>query len=305
MQQKAGVIAATSAYLIWGFLPLYWKLVEEVPAGEVLAHRIIWSLVLITAVLAAIGWFPGVWKEIRHAFSTRKSALGITAAAFVISCNWFIFVFAVNSDRVIEVSLGYYINPLINVLLATVFLKERLSKVEKSAFLLAAAGVILLTFHYGYVPWAALALALSFGLYGLIKKTVTVGAWAGLMIETLLMAPFALLFLFFFRGESGGIFHYGWEIGFLLVGTGAATALPLLLFATGAKRITFSLLGFLQYIAPTIMLVLGVFLFQEPFSTGQLISFLIVWTGLVLFTYSRSNATIKKRKAKEPNKNAG
>ncbi|MGY4691308.1 EamA family transporter RarD [Salibacterium sp. K-3] len=295
-QQGRGVAAAMAAYLSWGFLPLYWKLLGNVPAADVLAHRIIWSLFFMGVVLLAAGKSKGVWKEIKHTFSSRKTGMAITAAAVLISVNWFIFIFAVNSDRVIEASLGYYINPLINVILAAVFLKEKLSKAEGTAFLLAAAGVILLTMHYGYVPWAAMGLALSFGFYGLIKKITPVGAWAGLTIETMLMTPFALLFLLVFRDRGDMFASYASSDVLLLIGAGAATAIPLLLFAAGAKRITFSMMGFLQYGAPTIMLLLGVFLFQEPFSRQQLLSFIIVWAGLILFTWSRAETARKNRK---------
>ncbi|MFD2706016.1 EamA family transporter RarD [Salibacterium lacus] len=298
-QQGLGVAAAISAYLLWGFLPLYWKLLGDVPASEVLAHRIIWSLVFMSAVVVCAGMFKGVWLEIKNTFASRKTALAITVASILISVNWFIFIFAVNSDRVIEASLGYYINPLINVILAAVFLKERLSKTEAAAFLFAAAGVVMLTLYYGYVPWAALGLALSFGFYGLIKKITPVGAWAGLTTETMLMTPFALLFLVIWKEGGRGFSSYANSDMLLLMGAGAATAVPLLLFAAGAKRITFSMMGFLQYVAPTIMLLLGVFLFEEPFSHQQLISFLIVWAGLILFTWSRSVTARRNRKPAE------
>lgn len=295
-QQGFGVLAAVCAYLLWGFLPLYWKLLGGVPASDILAHRIVWSLVFMLAVILVTGMFKGVWREIKNTFSSKKTALAITAASILISVNWFIFIFAVNSDRVIEASLGYYINPLINVTLAAVLLKEKLSKAETAAFGLAAAGVVMLTVYYGYVPWAALGLALSFGFYGLIKKITPVGAWAGLTIETMLMTPFALLFLVIWKDNSGGFSSYAGSDILLLMGAGAATAVPLLLFAAGAKRITFSLMGFLQYGAPTIMLLLGVFLFEEPFSHQQLISFLIVWAGLILFTWSRAGTARRNRK---------
>ncbi|MDQ0300034.1 chloramphenicol-sensitive protein RarD [Salibacterium salarium] len=304
-QQGWGVLAAMLAYVSWGFLPLYWKLVGDVPAAEVLAHRIVWSLVFMIVALFLMRKLKGVWGEIKQTFSSRKSGIAISLAAILISINWFIFIFAVNSDRVIEASLGYYINPLINVVLATIFLKEKLSKSEGLAFLLAVAGVVTLTVYYGYLPWAALGLALSFGFYGLIKKTAAVGAWAGLTIETLLMTPFALLFLFFIREGNSAVFHYGTNTTLFLLGAGAATAIPLLLFAAGAKRISFSLMGFLQYFAPTIMLILGVFLFQEPFSQQQFIAFVIVWTGLLIFTISRSNSTIRSRKRRETKEKAG
>ncbi|PTM53325.1 EamA family transporter RarD [Desmospora activa] len=297
-QQGMGILAAVTAYLLWGILPLYWKLFEGVTPAVILAHRIVWSLVFMILVLLCMRQLGKVAKEIRHTFSHVTSVLTISCAAVLISINWFLFIFAVNSDRVIETSLGYYINPLINVLLATIFLKERLTRWELLSFLLATGGVITITVDYGGIPWIALGLALSFGLYGLIKKTVTVGVWAGLTIETLLMTPFAMLFLLTVGDSSSGhLFESeGVHTVILLLGAGIVTAVPLLLFATGAKRISFSLIGFLQYIAPTIMLFLGVFLFHEPFSQVKLFSFILIWIGLVIFTTSRSRASLVKKK---------
>lgn len=295
-QQAAGVAFAGLAYMLWGFLPLYWKMLGGVPAGEVLAHRIVWSLIFMGAVLLVLKKIQPVGREIIRVFKNKKSAAAITAAAVLISINWFLFIFAVNSDRVIEASLGYYINPLFNVVLATVFLKEKLTRAEGVAFFLAVGGVITLTFYYGYFPWAAIGLALSFGLYGLIKKTTPLSAWAGLTVETMIMVPFALLFLLAVQGDTGSIFRFSWEDRALLIGAGAATAVPLLLFAASSKRISFSLIGFLQYFAPTIMLLLGVFLFNEPFSLQQLAAFIIVWIGLIIFTISRSRTSWKARK---------
>ncbi|BAB07585.1 EamA family transporter RarD [Halalkalibacterium halodurans] len=297
-QQKTGVIAAISAYLIWGFLPLYWKLVDEVPASEMLAHRIVWSLGFMVILLAVMKKNRQVMREILDTLANKKTAFGITVAAILISMNWFIFIYAVSSDKVIEASLGYYINPLINVLLAIVFLRESLSKWEVASFLLAAAGVLNITLHYGSFPWVAFALAISFGVYGLIKKVVSLSAWASLTIETLIMTPFALLFLLYIP-LSGGASAFSLNhlsTAWLIIASGAATALPLLLFATGAKRISFSLIGFLQYLAPTIMLMLGVFLFQEPFSRVQFVSFLLIWTGLIIFTISRSRTAGRLKK---------
>lgn len=292
-QQRVGVLAVLSAYLIWGVLPLYWKLVAHVPSAEVLAHRFIWSFVFMVVMLFLIRRFRAVAVDIWQAFSNFRSAAGILLAAVLICSNWYVFIVIVNSDRVVEASLGYYINPLVNVVLATIFLKERLSRWELVSFCLATAGVLTLTLHYGRVPWAAIFLALTFGFYGLIKKTVSVGAWAGLTIETLLITPLALLFLLI---EGGAFTTEGTSTALLLMGAGAATAVPLLLFAAGTKRISFALVGFLQYIAPTIMLVLGVFLFHEPFSYVQLLSFVLIWIGLIIFTVSRSKASLSKGK---------
>lgn len=294
-QHELGVLTAVSAYILWGILPLYWKLLDHVPAVEVLAHRFIWSLAFMMVILLCLRRFRGVAREIRQTFSNRRSAIGIFLAAVLICLNWFVFILTVNSDRVIEASLGYYINPLVNVMLATIFLKERLSLWELLSFFLAMTGVLMMTMHYGRMPWAAILLALTFGFYGLMKKTVPVGEWAGLTIETLLIAPFALVFVLW---QNSAFIVAGASTTLLLMGAGAATAIPLLLFAAGTRRISFSLVGFLQYIAPTIMLILGVFLFQEPFSHVQLFSFAFIWTGLAIFTVSRTRASLSEAKQK-------
>lgn len=296
-QQVKGVTAAFVAYLLWGVLPLYWKLLDHVPSEEVLAHRIVWSLVFMVIMLVCMRKVRRVTNEIRAALTQPKAAFSILLAAIIISMNWFVFIFTVNSDRVIEASLGYYINPLINVLLATIFLKERLSRSEWLACCLAAVGVLIMTASYGHVPWAALFLALTFGFYGLIKKTVPIGTWAGLTVETLLMAPFALLFLLFTNrsSETSGVFFtHGVSTFLLFIGAGVVTAIPLLLFATGARLIPLSLIGFLQYLSPTIIFLFGVFVFKEPINYVQLVSFVIIWIGLVLFTTSRSKAAFSK-----------
>ncbi|MBB6450017.1 chloramphenicol-sensitive protein RarD [Geomicrobium halophilum] len=295
----AGVVAAVLAYLVWGMLPLYWKLAGEVPSAEVLAHRVIWSLIFMVLILILFGKIRIIITEIKQACFNKKTFFAIIAASVFISINWFVFIFAVNSDRVIEASLGYYINPLVNVLLAMVFLKERLLTLEKVAVLLAFIGVMIMTVYYGSFPWASFTLAISFASYGLIKKIVPIGAWAGLTIETLLMTPFALLFLIWihsFSGVGGSFALTNLDISLILIGGGIATAVPLLLFATGARRITFSLIGILQYIAPTMMLILGVFVFHEPFGSIQLLSFCLIWVGLVLFTTVRSRSTFLIRR---------
>ncbi|MCM3759985.1 EamA family transporter RarD [Alkalihalobacillus oceani] len=286
---RNGVIATVTAYLLWGILPLYWKLLEHVPAMEVLAHRIIWSLVLMFLLLLARKQLPAFWKECKIIFSNKKSAFGITFAAFFISINWFLFIWAVANERVVEASLGYYINPLISVLLGILFLKERFTRWQAVSFVLAFIGVMILTLFYGVVPWVSLILACSFGIYGLLKKTVQIGALFGLTIETLITAPFALGFLYFYHQQlaESRSFFVDSTTAWLLIIAGAATAIPLLLFATGARRIPLSLMGFLQYIAPTLMLILGVFLYKEPFHLSQLIAFLFIWTGLFIFTSSR------------------
>ncbi|MBN3523326.1 EamA family transporter RarD [Paenibacillus apiarius] len=296
-EYSMGVLATGLSYLLWGVLPIYWKSVGSVPAGEVLAHRIIWSLVFMLLILLLLGKLKTVTAEMKYVFTHKKQAISMILASVLISVNWLVFIFAVESDRVVEASLGYYINPLLNVFLATFFLKERLNKAEWISVAIAAGGVLCLTIYYGSIPWAALTLAATFGFYGLIKKKVAIGAWTGLTIETLIMTPFALVFLLFFDHSSVSLWDRDISVILLLMGAGVVTAIPLLLFAAGAKRISFTLVGFLQYIAPTIMLLLGLFLFHEPFSLPQLLAFLLIWIALLIFTFSRSREMLQRRKS--------
>ncbi|WP_227936968.1 EamA family transporter RarD [Alkalihalobacillus deserti] len=295
MQQdhQSGILAAIAAYLIWGILPLYWKLLETVSPGEVLAHRVIWSLVFMIGILVIRKQLQPAWKEFIIIFSHYRSAIGVILASCFISLNWFIFIWAVNSDRVIEASLGYYINPLLNVLLGALFLKESFTRWQVLSFVLAFSGVTIMTLYYGVVPWTALLLALSFGIYGLMKKLVNAGAIVGLTVETLLVTPIAFVYLYWIHHQPLFNSAFGLtqvDTTMLLIGAGVATAIPLLLFALGARRISLSLIGFLQYIAPTIMLLFGIFLFNEPFSQIQFLAFLLIWVGLIIFTTSKTPA---------------
>ncbi|WP_028546615.1 EamA family transporter RarD [Paenibacillus taiwanensis] len=290
-----GVLATGLSYLLWGVLPIYWKSIGAVPAEEVLAHRIIWSLVFMVVVLLAAGKFKGVMTEIKAVFTNKRQASSMILAAILISVNWLVFIFAVKSDHVLEASMGYYINPLLNVFLATLFLKERLNKVEWASVVIAGTGVLCLTVYYGKFPWAALILATTFSFYGLIKKKVKVSVWTGLTIETLIIAPFALIYLLFFDRSGVSMWDQDMTTIILLIGTGIVTAIPLLLFAAGAQRISFTLVGFLQYMAPTIMLLLGLFLFHEPFSQAQLFAFILIWLALLLFSVSRTREMLRRK----------
>ncbi|TFB18882.1 EamA family transporter RarD [Filobacillus milosensis] len=295
-EERLGTIYASSAYIIWGFLPLYWKLVEHVPAWEILAHRILWSFVfMILFIIVIRRWnlFIGEWRQI---ISDKKKFLGISAAGLVISLNWVIFIWAVNSDRVLDASLGYYINPLISIFFGIIFLRERFSKLQWVAIGFAFLGVFYMTYNFGSVPWAALGMAITFAFYGLLKKTVDLNPIFGLAIETLIVAPVAIVYITYLQVNQFGALGFSWE-GFVLLGTGLATALPLLLFGQGAKRIPLSLVGFLQYFAPTIMLLLGVFLFNETFTQVHAITFTLIWIGLILYSYERIR-TLKRKHSK-------
>ncbi|WP_077623545.1 EamA family transporter RarD [Sediminibacillus massiliensis] len=285
--QKAGIILTAASYILWGFLPIYWKLVQEIPAGEILAHRIIWSFVFMIALLLVLRKVPAFFQETKIIWKDKKKLLGITLASLVISLNWLLYIWAVNSDHVIQASLGYYINPLISILLGMAVLKEKLTKWQLISFSLAAIGVVNLTVNFGVFPWLSIMLALSFGIYGLLKKTVKISAMFGLTIETLIVSPIALIYLSIVQVGGGSTYELNGTLMALLIGGGVATAVPLLLFASGAMRIPLSMVGFLQYIAPTLMLVIGVFLYNEPFTRAHMISFICIWTALTIYTVSR------------------
>ncbi|WP_223701619.1 EamA family transporter RarD [Sutcliffiella deserti] len=279
-----GIVFAGLSYMLWGFLPLFWKLVDGVPASEILAHRIVWSLVFMILILLVLRKFSSFFTELKALLTNRKRLLAIACASVFISINWGLYIWAVNADRIVEASLGYYINPLVSILLAVIVLKEKLSGMQAVSIILAGIGVLVLTVNFGEFPWVAIMLALSFAFYGLIKKMVQLGALVGLAIETLLITPFALVFLMSVHGNSGGALGESGSVTLLLLGAGIVTAVPLLLFASGAKRIPLSMIGLLQYIAPTIKLILGVYLFNEPFTSVHLIAFTCIWTALVLYT---------------------
>lgn len=286
-KEHSGVFYGTMAYFMWGILPVYWKLLDEVPATELLAHRIFWSFwFIIFLMVFSKNWIPFI-QNAKEIARRPKTLLAFLALSFLISANWFIFIWAVNSGKVVETSLGYYINPLVNIMLGVAVLKEKLAKLHVISFFLAAAGVFILTVSYGQFPWVSFSLALSFGLYGLIKKMVVMDSASGLAIETLFVMPAALAYLAVVTMQGNGSFFSGsLKTDLLLAGSGAATALPLLFFAKGVQKIPLYLMGFLQYISPSIMLILGVFFFHEPFGTVRLIAFTFIWGALALFSLS-------------------
>ncbi|MCF6139247.1 EamA family transporter RarD [Pseudalkalibacillus berkeleyi] len=281
----AGIAAGAGAYILWGILPLYWKLIDYVPSEEILAHRMIWSFAFMLIVLLVLRRTKKFVQELKDLISNQKKLVGLTLAAIFITINWYTYIWAVNNNHVVEASLGYYINPLVSVLLGIIVLKERLSFWQIVSFILATIGVLNLTIHFGDVPWVAIALALSFGLYGLLKKMTALGALTGLTIETMLITPIALLYVSFLVKDGTNSFVLSDpSTSMILLGAGIVTAIPLLLFATGANRISLSMIGFLQYFAPTIMLFIGVFLYHETFSQVHLTSFIFIWIALAIFT---------------------
>lgn len=276
-----GVAYATSAFLIWGISPIYWKALRAVPSFEIILHRIVWSFFFLMPLILVMRR----WKDFIGALKNYRTLLILLFTALIISGNWLLYIWAVNSDKLLQASLGYYISPLVNVVLGTSFLKERLRPLQILAVLLAATGVLLLTIYYGEFPWIALALAVSFGFYSLIRKTAPVGSLAGLTVETLLLSIPALVYLFYLDSQgAGNIFRVSLKLDLLLMGCALVTATPLLFFTLGARRLYLSTVGLLQYIAPSCMFLLAVFLFREPFVKEQVVTFIFIWTALAIYS---------------------
>lgn len=287
--EKKGIFFAAFAYALWGLLPIYWKFLSEVNADEILANRIFWSFWFMLVLLLVTGNIRAFKTEALALVQRKKRLAALITASLLISINWFIYIWAVNTNQMVEASLGYYINPLVSVLLGVIVLKEVLSKAQVISFILALIGVLIITISYGVFPWIAFTLAMSFGLYGLVKKMIKVEPAIGLTLETLTIMPLALIYMGYLAGSgTPSLFSGSVDIDLLLIGAGAATAIPLLFFAKGAQRIPLYMIGFLQYIAPTLTLILGIFFYGEPFSTVDLISFIFIWASLTIFTFSRS-----------------
>lgn len=286
---KQGALYAGLSYIIWGILPIYWKLLEHVNAEDILANRIFWSFVFMMVVLFFSKKLGDLLTVLKGFKQNRKAMYALIIASLLISTNWFIYIWAVNHHHMIEASLGYYINPLVSVLLGVIFLKEKLSPAQYVSFIIAGIGVFILGISYGKFPWISIVLAFSFGVYGLAKKMIKVDSAVGLTLETMVVTPFALAYMvfLFFNGEHA-LFAGSVTTDLLLVGAGAATALPLLYFAKGAQKIPLSMLGLLQYIAPTITLILGVLVYGEQFTKHHLQAFIFIWSALTIYTISRT-----------------
>lgn len=280
---RRGVVYAVIAYLVWGLLPLYWNVFQTVGAFEILAHRILWSFVFVGIVLL----IKKRWRSMINALSGAKVRGAMILSSILISANWLIYIWAVNNEKVLETSLGYYMNPLLSVFFGVIFLREWLQLGQWIALTLAAIGVLYNTLQYGEVPWVAIALALSFALYGLAKKKVQVDALTGVACETLLIVPVALLYLSAIQanGTATAWDMQGWQI-LLLTLTGVATVLPLFWFAEATKTLPLSTIGFIQYLSPTISMFSAIFIFGEPFTITHIISFSFIWAALIVFTIS-------------------
>ena len=280
-----GAAYAAGAYVTWGVIPIFWKFLEQmgdVGAAEIVAHRIVWTLVFAVAALAA-------WQrlaKLRAVLKEPKTLLALMASALLIAVNWGLFIWAVTADRIIDTSLGYYINPLVSFVLGVVWLGERLTKVQMIAVGLAVLGVVNQTVAVGYLPWISLALAVSFGIYGLIRKTVPVESLEGLTVEALVLVPLSLAYIVYLaRLGEGAFMQQSLGLDVLLILAGPFTAIPLLLFAAGARLVRLSTMGFLQYLAPSISLLIAVFLYDEPFTQAHALTFALIWSALALVTW--------------------
>lgn len=278
---NTGMLYAAGAFLSWGLFPLYFHAIKDVPASEILAHRMAWSLLFLMVVLAV----RRQWKWLPQVLRQPKIVGSFLASAFLLSANWFVYIWAVNNGHVVDASLGYFINPLVNVLLGMLVLKEKLRRGQWIAIGVAATGVAWLTWQAGQVPYIALVLALSFGAYGLLRKTAALAALEGLSFETLILFPVAVAYLGWLvcHGQSVFVNAESESIRWLLAAAGPITAIPLLLFAAGARRIPMSVLGMLQYMSPSLQMLLGVWVFHEAFSSTRLVGFLFIWSALAIY----------------------
>lgn len=280
-ERRLGVLAGLGAYSLWGLFPLYFPLLEPAGGLEIVAHRVLWSLVFIALLLTVLR----NWSQVRALVTDRRRLLVLAGAAILIAVNWVVFVYGVNSGQVVETSLGYFINPLVSVLLGVVVFSERLRPVQWVAVGIAAVAVAVLTIDYGRPPWIALTLAATFALYGVMKKLVRVEAAPGLFVETALVSiPAVVVLAVLHSGGDGTFGNVGVGHTLLLVSSGVATAIPLLLFAAAARRIPLSTVGLLQYLTPLMQLAIGVFVYDEPMPPARLAGFVIVWVALAVFT---------------------
>ncbi|CAN5502170.1 EamA family transporter RarD [soil metagenome] len=280
-KESSALIAGIAAFITWGLVPVYWKLLRFIPAMEILAHRFVWTCVFMVLLLS----WQRRWPEVLDNLRSLRTALYCVASGIAIAINWFVFIWAVNAGHVLETSLGYFMSPLVNVLLGAIFLRERLSRAQLVSVLLASGAVCYLTFGFGRLPWVALTLCFSFGLYGLLRKISGAASIPGLFLETTLIVPFALGFLIYLQRNGDLHFALGSPgLDVLLISTGIVTGLPLVWFAHAARHLRLTTVGFLQYLSPSCTFFLGIFAFHEPFRRAQGVTFALIWIALAIFT---------------------
>lgn len=289
---KQGIFFGLAAYVLWGILPVYWKALELVSPFEILSSRFMWSCVFVFLLIIFQKKWPLFSKEVKQVFSNVKTGAAMVAAGITISFNWGTFIWAVNNGHIVETSMGYYINPLVSILFAVVFLRERLDKMQIAAITCAFIGVASMVYSFGKIPWVSLTLAFTFALYGLLKKILPVSALTSIMLETLLITPLALVYEYSLWQQGVSFYAFGnLQVIMMLTGAGVVTAIPLLLFTAGARLLPLKIIGFLQYISPTLTLLIGIFVYNEAFTASHLLAFGWIWGALLLFIVSqlRSN----------------
>jgi chloramphenicol-sensitive protein RarD len=293
--QNKGTLAALGAYFLWGLFPIYWKLLQDVDASEILAHRMLWSFVFMLMLMA----WGREWRWLKTAVSQPRILFLFVLSATLLGINWLTYIWGVTNGYIVDTSLGYFINPLVNVLLGVLFLRERPRNGQWLAIGVATIGVVYLAVSYGVVLWISLTLAFSFAFYGLLRKTSSLNSWEGLTLETAVFFLPAFGYLFFLEGEGTAAFgHISTTTTLLLMGTGIATSVPLLLFAYGARQVTLTTLGILQYIAPSMQFILGVAVYNEPFTLARIVGFSIIWLALAI--YSGENIWQRRRRRRMP-----
>ena len=285
---KLGIIYGLACYFIWGVLPIYWRQLHHVDALEILASRFLWSAVFVGLLLLVQGKLGNFVKETKEIFSSFSTGWRMLLAAVIISFNWGIFIWAVEAGRIVETSMGYYINPLVSIIFAMLFLKERLTRLQFIAVIWAAAGIAVIIIKNGSLPWVSVSLAITFATYGLLKKIIKASAFTSIMLETLIISPLMLGYLYYLSQHGGNIYQSA-DLRTLcfLAGAGIATATPLLLFTACAQLLPLKLVGFMQYLSPTITLLIGVFMYGEAFTATHAIAFGCIWIGLGFFTASQ------------------
>jgi chloramphenicol-sensitive protein RarD len=290
---KIGVINAISAYFIWGLAPIYFKLISMISADEIMVHRIVWSSLLLFIIVI----ISKKWRALLTTLKQKKLILNLMLSASFLAVNWFLFIWAVNNDHLLDASLGYYINPLFSVALGVIFLGERLRKPQKIAVALALLGVLIQLIALGSLPIVSLALAGTFGIYGLLRKKMHLDSFVGLLIESAMMLPLALIYwLFFVESNTTNMAMNTTELNLLLMAAGIVTTAPLLCFTAAAKRLTLSTLGFFQYIGPSMMFILATFFYQEPLQMAKLITFAFIWLALLVFSIDSLNFHQRNKK---------
>lgn len=286
-EYKKGIFFALGAYVLWGILPIYWELINHIDAFEILAFRIIFSMIfMILVLIVGRKQREAFLRDVNQLFAHPVQLVAIVVAGYVITINWGTFIWAVTNGHVLQSSLGYYINPLVSIVLALIFLKERFNKFEWLAIIFALIGVLYMTIKIGEFPFVSIMLALSFGVYGLLKKIVHIDAISSIAIECIVTAPAGTIYVVYLWQQHHMTFGFNMS-SFWLIFSGAVTAIPLILFSAGAKRIPLSLTGFIQYVGPTIMFILGIFVFKEKFDLHQLITFIFIWIGIILYSISQ------------------